>query len=187
MFPELQLPLDLLPVLQAFPFAALIPVAAKIVGGLLSKKGKDKQAQGEHELGRPDFERQQATQAARAQLVKAIFGGLGIGGSIDPALMSKLGTPAAYPGRPSSGWQGMVGGAVEGVAPYLAKGTRGGFESFGGPGATPTNDAFDAGDPNWAGPPEPPAPAEAETIGSGDNSDVDEYLQHFRGISGAGF
>ena len=188
MFPELQLPLDLLPVLQAFPFAALIPVAAKIVGGLFSKKGKDKQAEGQHELGRADFERQQATQAARAQLVKAIFGGLGIGGSIDPSLMAKLGTPAAYPGRPSSGWQGTIGGALEGVSPYLAKGVRGGFENFGGPGgagATPATDAADAG--GLYGPPESPAPVEAETIGAGDDSDVDEYLQHFRGVSGASF
>ena len=171
-----------------FPFAALIPVAAKLVGGLLSKKGKDKQAQGKHELGRADFERQQAMQAARAQLVKSIFGGLGIGGSIDPALMQKLGTPAAYPGAPSSGWQGAIGGAVEGVAPYLAKGVKGGFENFGGPGATPATDAADEG--GLYGPPVPPvapAPAEAETIGAGDDSDVDEYLQHFRGVSGAQF
>lgn len=179
-----------------FPFAALIPVAAKLVGGLLSKKGKDKQATGEHELGRADFERQQALQSARAQLVKSIFGGLGIGGSIDPALMQKLGTPAAYPGAPSAGWQGAIGGAVEGVAPYLAKGVKGGFESFGGPGtgATPATDAADAG--QLFGPPVPdvnagtggvPLAADAETIGAGDNSDVDEYLQHFRGVSGAQF
>ena len=188
-------PLDVVlaaaPMLSAI-LGALIPAGISLLGGLLGGKGKQKEAEGQHELGRADFERDQAMQAARAQLVRSIFGGLGIGGSIDPALLQKLGTPAAFPDRPSGGWQGAVGGALTGIAPYLAKDHGQEPESFGG---TPATDAAESGG-LFGPPPEMPQGGggqggfpmvEAETIGAGDNSDVDDYLQHFRGVSGAQF
>jgi len=166
-----------------FPLAALIPAAISLVGGILKKKGEQKQAEGQYEQGRPGFERGQATQAARSQLVSSILRGLGIGGSIDPALMSRLGTPAAYPKRPSGGWQGAVGGALGGVAPHLYRSMN--PESFGGPGDTPFTDAAEQGEPQL--PPVPwdvnagtgPTPVEAETISAGDN-DVEDYLSQSR-------
>jgi hypothetical protein len=181
------------PALMAFPFAALIPAAVSLVGGLFKKKGEQKQAEGEWESKRPEWEREEATKAARSQLVSKILSGLGIGGSIDPALMSKLGTAQPFPNRPAGGWQGMVGGALSGVAPHLYRSMN--PESFGG--LTPASDAANSG--LLYGPPRPadvnaggggvPFQADAETIGKagGGNSEVDDYLKHFRGVSGASF
>jgi hypothetical protein len=170
------------PVSQSI-LGALIPAGISLLGGLFKGKGKQKEEQAAWEANRPQWEREEAVKAARAQLVSKILGGLGIGGSIDPALLSRLGTAQPFPNRPSGGWQGAVGGALSGVAPYLYRSMN--PEQFGAPGDTPGTDAAEAG--GVYGPPvPPPSQVNPETIARGQQPD-DEYSNLFRGISGVRF
>lgn len=152
------------PVLMSF-WGALIPAVGGLVGGFLKKKGADKKAKGEWEANRPAWERDQAQKAGRAQLVNSILGGLGIGGAIPPEVMKRLTTMAAFPNAPSSGWQGMVGGALSDVAPHLyrAMNPGGGIEG-GVPGSVTEN---------FGGPLDPVNP---ETIAGGPMG-VDDYIR----------
>lgn len=169
-------------------FAALIPAAIGALGGLFKKKGEQRQQESQWETQRPGWERDEAIRAGRAQLVGSILRGLGIGGSIDPALMSRLTTPQPFPKAPTGGGTlGMIGGALGGVAPHLFRSMNPGrFESFGGPGATPATDAAEAG--GVYGPSVPPPPSvNPETIERGQQPGDDDYLNLFRGVSGTRF
>jgi len=128
------------------PLSAILPLAISAAGSVAKHIGAKRQA---GQAAKTDTANMAArwnpsaqASAARNSLIKGIMSGYGISESIDPALMSKLTTPAAAPTSAIQGPStlGMLGGGLQDFSQLAAAGGFGqpkvGMPAGGPPGMT---------------------------------------------------
>src|SRR5262245_33080479 len=101
----------------------IIPAGMWLAGKLFSHKGESDRKKKEWEANRSAWEKEQARRSAKAQLMRRVLQGYGIGDAdIDPALLDRLSQSDPFPAAPVPGWMETVGGGLSGLAPYVYQG-----------------------------------------------------------------
>lgn len=105
---------------MAFP---LLAAAGAMLGGkVLDFLGKKKQANQQAAADRGPFERNAAAQAARAQFLKSMMQGFGVGDVVDAGTMGKLTTPVPFVPGASPSALSFIGSALGDIGMGAAMG-----------------------------------------------------------------